>query len=134
MLGLEKRVESMRQMYGDTPGQESTERSSPAKSAANMGVLLALVAIIGALLAYFVLDAKYSAKLAAYDARMAAMDARVMEAVNAPREMAKRVITANTLTEVTHKVDQLKGTMDAAYQERLAKIDEMVKALQQEMK
>ena len=134
MLGLEKRVETMRQMYGDAPGDDSTEKTSAAKSAANTGVLLALVAIVAALLAYFVLDTRYSAKIAAYDARLAAMDARVAEAAKAPGDMAKRVITASTLTEVTHKVNQLKGTMDAAYQERLAKIEEMVKALQQDMK
>lgn len=134
MLGLEKRVDAMRQMYGEAPSEELLEKTSSAKNTASTGVMLALVAIVAALLAYFVLDGKYSAKTAAYEARMAVMEIKVAEAVNAPKEMAKRVITANTLAEVSHKVDQLKGSMDAAYQERLAKIDEMVKALQQEMK
>ena len=134
MLGLEKRVETMRQMYGEAPSEELLEKASSAKNAASTGVLLALVAIVAALVAYFVLDVKYSAKTAAYEARMATMEGKVAEAISAPKEMAKRVIAINTLTEVSHKVDQLKANLDAGYQERLAKIDEMVKALQQDVK
>lgn len=129
MLGLEKRVDTIRELEGAT----ETESQGPAKSAANMGIGLALVAIVAAVAVYFFVDSKYASKMSAYESRLASMDARVTEAMNAPREMARKVIVSNSLSEISHKVDMLKGQMDAQYQERLAKVDEMLKSIQQDV-
>jgi len=134
MLGLEKRVDTMRQMYGEAPSEELLEKSGATKSSATIGVMLALVAIVAALAVYFVLDVRYSAKVAASDARLAAMEGKVSEALAAPQEMARRVIVLNTLGEISAKVEQLRGNMDPAHQEQLDRMDAMAKALQQELK
>ena len=126
MLGLEKRIDAMRDMQGIS----GTESQSPAKSTATMGIMLALVAIVVAVGVYFAVDGKYAGKLSASEARLAAMEAKVAEAVNAPKEMARKAIAANNLDEMALKVNQLKGQLEAAQQEKLAKIDELVKSLQ----
>ena len=129
MLGVEKRVDAIRQMQGDT----KTEPHGPAKSAANTGIMLALVAIVVAGAVYFMLDNKYSAKLSRYESRMMGMEARVTEAMNAPKDMARKLIVANTLSEVANKVDMLKGQLDVSYQERLAKVEDLLKSMQQDV-
>lgn len=134
MLGMEKRVESLRQMWGEAPSEELLDKAAPAKSGVTTAVMLALVGILAAVAVYVVLDSRYTAKSLAYESRLASMDRRVAEAVAAPKDIARRLIVANTLTEISAKVDQLKGNMDPAYQERLGRIDEMVKGMQQDMK
>lgn len=129
MLGLEKRVDAIRQMQGS----EDVEPDTPARNSARTGIMLALVGILAAVAVYIAVEGKYSAKMNDYEAKLAAMDAKVAEAVNAPRDMARKVIAVNTLGEVSQKVDSLKGQLDASYQERLAKIDEMVKSIQKDM-
>lgn len=143
MLGLEKRVEAVRQMYTEAP-ETPEDRAAQAKadSAASTpgstGVMLALGAIAVALGVYFVLDAKYDAKLAqaaaSYEARLAVMESRVAEAMNAPREMARKLIVTNALTEVSHKVEQIKGNVEAqAQKDKLGRIEAAIKELQQEL-
>ncbi len=129
MLGLEKKVDAIRQMQGD----EGTEPQWPGRSTATMGIMLALVAIVVAVGVYFAVDGKYASRLAAYDTRMAGMESRMTEAVKAPTEMARKIVAGNTLGEVSQKVDSLKGQLDATYQERLVKIDELVKSIQKDM-
>jgi len=129
MLGLEKRIDAVREMQG----ANKTEPHGPARSAATTGIMLALVAIVVAFGVYVSLEGKYALKMSDYDTRMAAMEAKVTEAMNAPRDMARKVIVANTLSEVSHKVGTLKGQLDASYQERLAKVEEMLKSIQQEV-
>lgn len=131
MLGLEKRIDAVREMQGST----TTEAESPSKTASTTGIMLALVAICVAIAVYFAVDGKYAGKIVAYDARMAAMEAKVTEAMNAPKEMAKKVIVSNTVEEMTHKVTQLKGQLEGpAYQEKLAKVDELLKSIQADIK
>ena len=129
MLGLEKRIDAVREMQG----AEKTEPHGPARDAANMGIMLALVAMLVAAGVYFAVEGKYTGKMNDYDIRMAAMEAKVAEAMNAPKDMAKKVIAASILTEVSQKVGTLKGQMDASYQERLAKVEEMLKSIQQDV-
>jgi len=129
MLGLEKRVDAIRQMQGD----EGTEPQGPGRSASTMGIMLALVAILAAAGVYFAVEAKFGAKMNAYEARISAAEAKALEAMNAPKAMAQKVIVSNTLGEVTHKVGMLKGQLDASYQERLAKVEEMLKSIQQDV-
>lgn len=129
MLGLEKRIDAVREMQGS----EKTEPHGPARDAANMGIMLALVAIVVAGGVYFAVESKYSDKISNYDNRIAIMEAKVTEAMNAPKDMARKVIVASTLTDVSHKVGTLKGQLDASYQERLAKVEEMLKSIQQDV-
>jgi len=129
MLGLEKRIDAVREMQG----ADKTEPHGPARAAANMGIMLALVAIVVAGGVYFAVESKYSDKMSNYDNRIAAMEAKVTEAMNAPKDMARKVIVASTLTDVSHKVGTLKGQLDASYQERLAKVEEMLKSIQQDV-
>ena len=129
MLGLEKRVDAIRQMQGD----EGVEPEGPGRATANMGIMLALVAMLVAVGVYFMVEGKYSAKMSAYEARMAAVEAKAAEAMNAPKEMARKVIVTNTLGEVSQKVDMLKGQLDASYQERLARIEQDLKSMQQDL-
>jgi hypothetical protein len=129
MLGLEKRLDAIREMQGET----GTEATGPAKSAANTGIMLALAAMVVAVTVYFGVDGKYAGKMVANDARIAVLEAKLAEAVNAPRDMARKVIVVNTLGEMSQKVESLKGNLDASYHERLGKIDEMLKALKQDL-
>lgn len=129
MLGLEKKVDAIRQMQG----AEETEPQWPGRSAATMGIMLALVAIVVAVGVYFGVDGKYSGRLADYETRVAAMETRMAEAMKSPAEIARKMVVANTLGEVSQKVDGLKGHLDASYQERLAKIDELVKSIQKDI-
>lgn len=131
MLGLEKRIDAMREMQGSN----ATEANNPTKATATTGIMLALVALVAAVAVYFAVDGKYAGKVLVYDAKIAAMEAKVAEAMNAPKEMAKKVIVSNTVEEMTHKVSQLKGQLEsAAHQEKLAKIDELLKSIQADLK
>lgn len=129
MLGLEKRVDAIRQMQGS----EGTEPQGPGRSAATMGIMLALVAILAAAGVYFAVEAKFGAKINEYEARLSAAESKALEAMNAPRAMAQKVIVSNTLGELTHKVGVLKGQLDASYQERLAKVEEMLKSIEKDV-
>ena len=129
MLGLEKRVDAIRQMQG----AEDVEPETPARNSARTGIMLALVGILAAAAVYIAVEGKYSAKMNEYESKLAALDSRLAEAVNAPRDMARKVIATNTLGEVSQKVDSLKGQLDASYQERLAKVDELIKSMQKDV-
>uniref|UniRef100_A0A7C3W8U5 Uncharacterized protein n=1 Tax=Fundidesulfovibrio putealis TaxID=270496 RepID=A0A7C3W8U5_9BACT len=130
MLGLEKRVDAIRQAQGI----EGNEPQGPVKNTANMGVMLALIGILAAVVVYIAVEGKYSGIINSYNERMAAMEAKVAEAANAPRDMARKVIVASTLGEMSQKVNQLKGQLPAPdQQDKLGKIDEMLKSLQQDV-
>jgi len=129
MLGLEKRIDAVREMQGS----ESLEPDTPASNAARTGIMLALVAILAAAAVYLALEGKYSAKLITYETRMAAMEAKVAEASNAPREMARKMIAQGVVGEMSTKAAQLKANLDASYAERLGKVEETLKSIQQDL-
>lgn len=129
MLGLEKRIDAVREMQGS----EDLEPDTPASNSARTGIMLALVAILVAAVVYGVLEGKYSAKLSDHAARMAAMEAKVAEATEAPKEIARKMIATGIVGDMTSKTAQLKSQLDASYQERLAKVDEILKTIQQDL-
>ncbi|GFK93150.1 hypothetical protein NNJEOMEG_00981 [Fundidesulfovibrio magnetotacticus] len=129
MLGLEKRVDAIREMQGS----ENVEPDTPASNSARTGIMLALVAILVAAAVYLALEGKYSAKMTAYEGRIAAMETKVAEASNAPRELARKMIAQGVVGEMTTKATQLKTQLDASYQERLAKVEETLKSIQQDL-
>jgi len=129
MLGLEKRVDAIRQMQGS----EGVEPESPARNSARMAIMLALAAILMAVGVFVVIDQRYSAKMAAYESRLASNDARLTEALKAPADMAKKIIAANTLGELSQKVESLKAQLDASQQEKLAKIEALVADMRKDL-
>ena len=130
MLGLEKRVDALREMQG----ADRTETEGPAKTTATTGIMLALVALVAAIGVYFAVDGKYAGKITAYETRINAMESKVADAMNAPKEMARKVIVANMVEDMSHKVAQLKGQVEGPAQEKLAKMEELIKGLQADIK
>ncbi|GAB6039065.1 hypothetical protein JCM15519_36240 [Fundidesulfovibrio butyratiphilus] len=131
MLGLEKRIAAVRQMCGAGPG-DPEKGGKDGKGPGSAAFVLAMVAIIVALVTYFALDNRYSAKLEAltanYEARLGVLEDKIA----APQELAKKILVKNALTEVSQKLDQVKGLVPADQQAKVAKVVDMVKALQQE--
>lgn len=129
MLGLEKRIDAVREMQG--AGEVKPE--TPAGASARTAIMMAIIAILAALASYVAIEGRYSGKLAAYEARLSAAETMAAEAANSPRDMARKMIAANTLGELSQKVTALKGQVDASAQERLAKIEELVASLQKDL-
>ena len=129
MLGLEKRIDAVREMQG----AEDVKPETAAGASARTGIMLGLIAILVAFGAYVAIEGRYSGKLAAYETRLAAAEAKASEAADAPREMARKMIVANTLDDVSQKVTTLKGQLDAPYQERLVMVEELLRSLRQDL-
>lgn len=132
MLGLEKRIAAVRQMCGAGPGDPEKGGKEGKGGSGSAAMVLALVAIVVALVTYFALDNRYSAKLEAltanYEARLGVLEDKIA----APQEMAKKFMVTNSLTTISQKLDQVKGLVPADQQAKVAKLADMVKALQQE--
>ncbi|MGD9610044.1 MAG: hypothetical protein AB7U59_11600 [Desulfovibrionaceae bacterium] len=133
MLGMEKKV---RALYGDAVGSQADNplvREKETATSARAGLAIALLAVILALGAYVVLDARISSvaqSLADVPAKVAALDAKVASFENLPAKLRKQMV-AERLSEMAATAQRLGAGLDTAEQKAvMAKIEDMAKQLQ----